>query len=259
MKKILIGFIAIGLLTFAGCSKDEGCTDILATNYDSEAEEDDGSCTYAATTTTSTGSTSGGETTGGTTSSYTGSSTYYLSGTVSGESLLMETSGDYTTGPAYDILIGPWNEDSARYDVESYSAGGSISSGYPLFETVRIMFYTNPSLYLPCERIMEEYKSQSFIYHDADNENYAANPVVVSIFYQDKNGINWSSSYTTNSSSQFQISESTKITSSSRETNYQTGYKLEGSFSCELMNESQDSTIQFSNFSYSIVATDCEY
>ena len=82
---------------------------------------------------------------------------------------------------------------------------------------------------------------------------------MVSIFYQDKNGINWSSSYTTNSSSQFQISESTKITSSSSETNYQTGYKLEGSFSCELMNESQDSTIKFSNFSYSIVATDCEY
>ncbi|MBL4667852.1 MAG: hypothetical protein JKY30_01140 [Flavobacteriales bacterium] len=40
---ITIGFFAI---TTTSCSKEEGCTDITATNYDSEAGEDDGSCTF---------------------------------------------------------------------------------------------------------------------------------------------------------------------------------------------------------------------
>ena len=48
MKKILLGFIAIGLLTFVGCDKEKqkGCTEPNAINYDSVAEENDGSCRY---------------------------------------------------------------------------------------------------------------------------------------------------------------------------------------------------------------------
>ena len=48
MKKILLGVIAIGLLTFVGCEKDKqkGCTEPNAINYDSVAEENDGSCRY---------------------------------------------------------------------------------------------------------------------------------------------------------------------------------------------------------------------
>ena len=48
MKKILLGFIAIGLLTFVGCEKEKqkGCTEPNAINFDSAAEENDGSCRY---------------------------------------------------------------------------------------------------------------------------------------------------------------------------------------------------------------------
>ena len=52
MKKILIGFLAIGLLAFVGCDKEKqkGCTEPNAINYDSVAEENDGSCKYSETT-----------------------------------------------------------------------------------------------------------------------------------------------------------------------------------------------------------------
>ncbi len=45
-----LGFILFLALTvtFAACKKEEGCTDVLATNYDSDAEEDDDSCEYPA-------------------------------------------------------------------------------------------------------------------------------------------------------------------------------------------------------------------
>ena len=51
MKKILLGFIAIGLLTFVGCKKEKqkGCTEPNAINYDSVAEVNDGSCEYTET------------------------------------------------------------------------------------------------------------------------------------------------------------------------------------------------------------------
>ncbi len=44
----LFSFLLIGTLAIAniGCSKEEGCTDPEATNYDPNAEEDDGSCNY---------------------------------------------------------------------------------------------------------------------------------------------------------------------------------------------------------------------
>ena len=41
------GFLAAG--TFTSCKKKEGCNDPLATNYDPDAESNDGSCEYAAT------------------------------------------------------------------------------------------------------------------------------------------------------------------------------------------------------------------
>jgi hypothetical protein len=48
MRKSKLFLLALTIGAFAitttSCSKKEGCTDIAATNYDSDAEDDDGSC-----------------------------------------------------------------------------------------------------------------------------------------------------------------------------------------------------------------------
>jgi hypothetical protein len=75
MNKILLGFIAIGLLMFVGCDKEKqkGCTEPNAINFDSAAEENDGSCRYeddnnndSNTDQDSTGNNNGGTDTGST-------------------------------------------------------------------------------------------------------------------------------------------------------------------------------------------------
>ena len=45
MKKLLLILLCLPLL-FGSCKKEEGCTDPVATNYNSDAESDDGSCNY---------------------------------------------------------------------------------------------------------------------------------------------------------------------------------------------------------------------
>jgi hypothetical protein len=45
MKKTIYIFIAISLI-FVSCTKEEGCTDPIAANYNSDAENDDGSCVF---------------------------------------------------------------------------------------------------------------------------------------------------------------------------------------------------------------------
>lgn len=46
MKKILLVTYAIMLIIINGCKKERGCTDSNAINYNSAAEESDGSCVY---------------------------------------------------------------------------------------------------------------------------------------------------------------------------------------------------------------------
>ncbi len=45
MKRLLYLLIATSLV-FTACKKEEGCTDSQATNYNADAEKDDGSCIY---------------------------------------------------------------------------------------------------------------------------------------------------------------------------------------------------------------------
>jgi len=46
MKKLIYTLLAVSLI-FTACKKEEGCTDIIATNYNADAEDDDNSCIYS--------------------------------------------------------------------------------------------------------------------------------------------------------------------------------------------------------------------
>ena len=51
MIKKHLSIIVLTALVTLSCSKKEGCTDTIATNFSTDAEKDDGSCTYATITT----------------------------------------------------------------------------------------------------------------------------------------------------------------------------------------------------------------
>ena len=45
MKKLFYLFIITSFI-FTSCKKEEGCTDPIASNYNMDAEQNDGSCIY---------------------------------------------------------------------------------------------------------------------------------------------------------------------------------------------------------------------
>jgi len=114
-KLLLITAIAIGFgSVFTSCSDEEGCTDPTATNFDPDAREDDGSCTFATPTTPTTSETivvtDNGSGTGTTT--WTRNNTYVLDGFVfvnSGQTLTIEpgtvVKGRPGTGTSASALI----------------------------------------------------------------------------------------------------------------------------------------------------------
>jgi hypothetical protein len=46
LNLLLTATLMVAMIALVGCAKEEGCTDPDATNFSSEAEDDDGSCSF---------------------------------------------------------------------------------------------------------------------------------------------------------------------------------------------------------------------
>lgn len=105
---LLITAITVGLgSVLTSCSKEEGCTDITAENFNAEAEKDDGSCTYKVDVTTPTPGVTppvGGETI--TVTDNTGTITWTKNNVYLLDGFVFVNSGDVLTIEAGTVVKG---------------------------------------------------------------------------------------------------------------------------------------------------------
>lgn len=132
MKHLKLSTLLLaGIIAFSGgiisCKKEQGCMDSKATNYSADAEEDDGSCTFATTTTTGTTTVTDTTTTGGTTTTTTDTTTTVTdtTTTVTDTTTTVVDTTTTTTGPS-PLTYGTFSIDGKVY---TKKGGNNTSTG----------------------------------------------------------------------------------------------------------------------------------
>ncbi|MGK0368086.1 MAG: hypothetical protein ACI9QD_001226 [Thermoproteota archaeon] len=180
MKNLMILSISI-VLILVSCAKEEGCTDILATNYSAKAEKDDGSCTYTSSATnTGTNTSTNTETT----------AAYYFRATIDGVSVNYEEGvSGYTVltayhgdGPADNKWVG---QQFGLIRGMDYNTGG--------FATIVKEFGSSSE---SCGGYKSMFSEKSYTYGSLNDKVEG-----VFIYYYDNNATYWASDNGTGNSS----------------------------------------------------------